>query len=317
MNNFKGPSDVFTLNNGSKIPCIGFGTWQTPDGETAVRVVKTALETGYRHIDTAAGYKNEAGVGEGVRASGIDREKIFVTSKVFNTDRGYQTTLNAFRKTMSELKLDYLDLYLIHWPAAANRFPDWEKINLETWRAMTELYKAGEIRAIGVSNFKPHHLKALMETEVKPMVNQIEFHPGQMQEETVSFCRENNIVVEAWSPLGQGRMLNDPTLAEIAARYGKSTAQLCIRWCLQNNVLPLPKSVTESRIVQNAQVFDFEISEEDMKTINEMPYIGGSGHVYPDSGASFQLRPHAPSPHSASFLQSTVRPPAHRPQYHH
>lgn len=278
MNNFKSPSDVFTLNNGSKIPCIGFGTWQTPDGETAVRVVKTALETGYRHIDTAAGYKNEAGVGEGVRASGIDREKIFVTSKVFNTDRGYQTTLNAFRKTMSELKLDYLDLYLIHWPAAANRFPDWEKINLETWRAMTELYKAGEIRAIGVSNFKPHHLKALMETEVKPMVNQIEFHPGQMQEETVSFCRENNIVVEAWSPLGQGRMLNDPTLAEIAARYGKSTAQLCIRWCLQNNVLPLPKSVTESRIVQNAQVFDFDISEEDMKTINEMPYIGGSGH---------------------------------------
>lgn len=278
MNNFKSPSDAFTLNNGSKIPCIGFGTWQTPDGETAVRVVKTALETGYRHIDTAAGYKNEAGVGEGVRASGIDREKIFVTSKVFNTDRGYQTTLNAFRKTMSELKLDYLDLYLIHWPAAANRFPDWEKINLETWRAMTELYKAGEIRAIGVSNFKPHHLKALMETEVKPMVNQIEFHPGQMQEETVSFCRENNIVVEAWSPLGQGRMLNDPTLAEIAARYGKSTAQLCIRWCLQNNVLPLPKSVTESRIVQNAQVFDFEISEEDMKTINEMPYIGGSGH---------------------------------------
>ena len=278
MNNFKSPSDAFTLNNGSKIPCIGFGTWQTPDGETAVRVVKTALETGYRHIDTAAGYKNEAGVGEGVRASGIDREKIFVTSKVFNTDRGYQTTLNAFRKTMSELKLDYLDLYLIHWPAAANRFPDWEKINLETWRAMTELYKAGEIKAIGVSNFKPHHLKALMETEVKPMVNQIEFHPGQMQEETVSFCRENNIVVEAWSPLGQGRMLNDPTLAEIAARYGKSTAQLCIRWCLQNNVLPLPKSVTESRIVQNAQVFDFEISEEDMKTINEMPYIGGSGH---------------------------------------
>lgn len=278
MNNFKSPSDAFTLNNGSKIPCIGFGTWQTPDGETAVRVVKTALETGYRHIDTAAGYKNEAGVGEGVRASGIDREKIFVTSKVFNTDRGYQTTLNAFRKTMSELKLDYLDLYLIHWPAAANRFPDWEKINLETWRAMTELYKAGEIKAIGVSNFKPHHLKALMETEVKPMVNQIEFHPGQMQEETVSFCRENNIVVEAWSPLGQGRMLNDPTLAEIAARYGKSTAQLCIRWCLQNNVLPLPKSVTESRIVQNAQVFDFDISEEDMKTINEMPYIGGSGH---------------------------------------
>ena len=278
MNNFKSPSDAFTLNNGCKIPCIGFGTWQTPDGETAVRAVKTALETGYRHIDTAAGYKNEAGVGEGVRASGIDREKIFVTSKVFNTDRGYQTTLNAFRKTMSELKLDYLDLYLIHWPAAANRFPDWEKINLETWRAMTELYKAGEIKAIGVSNFKPHHLKALMETEVKPMVNQIEFHPGQMQEETVSFCRENNIVVEAWSPLGQGRMLNDPTLAEIAARYGKSTAQLCIRWCLQNNVLPLPKSVTESRIVQNAQVFDFDISEEDMKTINEMPYIGGSGH---------------------------------------
>lgn len=278
MNNFKDPSDTFTLSNGSKIPCIGYGTWRTPDGETAVRVVKTALETGYRHIDTAAGYKNEAGVGEGVRASGIEREKVFVTSKVFNADRGYKSTLNAFRRTMSELKLGYLDLYLIHWPAAAHQFSDWEQINSDTWRAMTELYKAGEIKAIGVSNFKPHHLKALMEAEIKPMVNQIEFHPGQIQEETVSFCRENGIIVEAWGPLGQGRMLDDPTLGEIAARYGKSTAQLCIRWCLQNDVLPLPKSVTESRIIQNAQVFDFAISEEDMRKINEMPYIGGSGN---------------------------------------
>lgn len=277
MTELKNPQSAFTLSNGCKIPCIGYGTWRT-DEQTAVSSVKSAIEAGYRHIDTASGYKNEAGVGEGVRASGVNRGEIFITSKLFNTDRGYLTTINAFEKTLSELKTDYLDLYLIHWPAAAHQFENWEQINLDTWRAMTELYKAGKIKAIGVSNFKPHHLKALMETEVKPMVNQIEYHPGQTQDETVSFCRENDILVEAWGPLGQGRMLSDSKLNEIAGKYGKTAAQLCIKWCLQNNVLPLPKSVNEDRIRQNADVFDFEISGEDMKEINEMPYFGGSGN---------------------------------------
>jgi diketogulonate reductase-like aldo/keto reductase len=274
-------SDVLTLNNNYKIPCLGFGTWQTPDGSTAVIAVKKALESGYRHVDAAAIYGNEVSVGRGIAESGLDRADLFVTSKVWNKERGYETTLLAFEESLSDLQLDYLDLYLIHWPASASRFSDWENINLETWRAMTELYKKGRIRAIGVSNFLSHHLDPLMQTEVQPMVNQIEFHPGQMQEETVQYCKLNSILVEAWSPLGTGKMLSNLFLAGIARKYQKSVAQLCIRWCLQNDTLPLPKSVTPSRIEENAEVFDFTISEKDMAAINGMQYFGGSG-LHPD-----------------------------------
>lgn len=277
----KSLNDTFRLNNGYEIPCVGFGTWQTPDGETAVMAVSEAIKAGYRHIDTAACYENEVGVGQGIKASGADRETLFVTSKVWNTERGYEKTMAAFEKTLADLRLDYLDLYLIHWPASPSQFENWEEINLETWRAMTELYKAGKIKAIGVSNFLPRHLEALMKTEVPPMVNQIEYHPGLTQSETVSYCKAHNILVEAWSPLGTGRMLNNETLKSIAGQYGKSAAQLCIRWCLQNGVLPLPKSVTPSRIAENADVFDFEIEAEDMETIGAMPYFGGSG-LHPD-----------------------------------
>ena len=278
VNKMKKVTDTLRLSNGVEIPCVGFGTWQTPNGEVAVNSVKTALEVGYRHIDTAAVYKNEVSVGEGIIASGVDRKDIFVTSKVWNKCRGYETTLAAFEKTLADLKLDYLDLYLIHWPANAKQFDNWDEINLETWRAMTELYKTGKIRAIGVSNFLPHHLESLVKTEVAPMVNQIEFHPGFMQEETVKYCNDHGILVEAWSPLGTGRMLNNELLMGIAEKYGVSVAQLCIRWCLQNNTLPLPKSVTPSRIEENTRVFGFEISDDDMKTINAMEYCGGSGH---------------------------------------
>ncbi len=278
---FNSLKDTFTLNNGYKIPCIGFGTWQTPYGETAVNSVIEAIKSGYKHIDTAAIYGNEKSIGKAIKESGINRNEIFITSKVWNKDRGYKTTLAAFEKTINDLQIDYLDLYLIHWPASVNKFNDWDNINLETWRAMTELYKAGKIKSIGVSNFMPHHLKSLMETEVKPMIDQIEFHPGFMQEETFKYCNDNNILVEAWSPLGTGKMLDNETLKIVASKYNKSVAQLCIRWCLQNNTLPLPKSVTASRIKENTEIFDFVISNEDMKTINAMEYCGGSGH-HPD-----------------------------------
>lgn len=274
-------TDGFVLENGRKIPCIGYGTWQTPDGETAVASVKEAVRTGYRHIDAAACYGNEAGVGRGIYESGIARKELFVTSKVWNTERGYERTMAAFEKTLKDLSLDYLDLYLIHWPAASHQFDNWEEINLSTWKAMTELYKSGKVKAIGVSNFMPHHLKALMETEVPPMVDQIEFHPGMMQEETLDYCRDKGILVEAWSPLGTGRMLANPVLKEIAGTYHKSVAQLCIRWCLQHSVLPLPKSVTPARIAENAEVFDFEITAEDMSRIDRMDNFGGSG-LHPD-----------------------------------
>ena len=267
--------DTFTLNNGVEIPCVGFGTWQTPDGDTAVESVYTAIEAGYRHIDTASVYKNEKGIGKGILKSGVPRNELFITSKLWNADKGYDTTLAAFDKTLTDLGLEYLDLYLIHWPAIGNDGPEYNK---ETWRAFEKLYSEKRIRAIGVSNFKPHHLQALMEAaEVIPAVNQIEYHPGQMQHETVDFCRKYKILVEAWSPLGTGRMLTNLQLKNIAGQYEKSVAQLCIRWCLQNNALPLPKSVTPSRIKENTDIFDFEISPEDMELINALPYIGGSG----------------------------------------
>lgn len=273
--------DTFQLCNGYRIPCIGYGTWQAPDGETTVKSVKEAVKVGYRHIDTAACYGNEKSVGQGIRESGIDRSQLFITSKVWNTERGYETTLAAFEKSLKDLGVDYLDLYLIHWPASPSQFDDWEKINVETWRAMIQMYKAKKVRAIGVSNFMKHHLRALLEMEVKPMVNQIEFHPGQMQRETVDYCRANGMLIEGFSPLGTGKMLSNPDLMEIAEKYGRSTAQLCICWALQNGVLPLPKSVTPVRIAENSQVFDFEIAEADMEYINNMPYIGGSGN-HPD-----------------------------------
>ena len=273
-------ADTFKLNNGTEIPCVGFGTWQATEGKIAIDSVKYAIETGYRHIDTAAAYENEKSIGRAIIESGIDRKELFVTSKLWNTQRGYYTTLRAFEESLKDLSLDYLDLYLIHWPCNKDNGP---KVNADTWRAFEKLYRDGVIKAIGVSNFLTHHLQTLLKTaEIVPAVNQIEFHPGQMQSETLNFCRENNILVEAWAPLGRGSMLTNPQLMEIAARYGASVAQLCIKWCLQNGTLPLPKSVTPQRIIENVQVFNFSISDADMQIINNMPYIGGSG-LNPDT----------------------------------
>lgn len=274
----------YRLSNGKTVPVIGYGTWQTPSGDIAVQSVLAALECGYRHIDGAAIYRNEKSIGEAIKASPVPREEIFVTSKVWNTNRGYEKANLAFEKTLSDLQLDYLDLYLVHWPANALQYKDsWQQLNKDTWRALEHLYKAGRIKAIGVSNFLPHHLEPLIEgCEILPMVNQIEFHPGQMQPETIDYCRNKNILVEAWAPLGRGKLLENEVLKSIASGYQKSVAQICIKWCLQNGTLPLPKSVSPSRIKENMDVFDFTIQEEDMRLINELPNLGGSGE-HPDT----------------------------------
>ncbi len=272
-------TDCFTLSNGVRIPCVGYGTWQSSKEDAKNGVIK-AIEAGYRHIDTAAAYENEDAVGAGIRESGIKREELFVTTKHWITERGYDKTLRAIDASLKELGTEYVDLYLVHWPCVESRNPDWKRVNADTWRGFEQAYRDGKIRALGLSNFEKKHVDALMETaEIAPTVNQIEFHPGYTQMDNVRFSQQAGMLVEAWSPLGNGMVLNDPFLTEMASRYGKSVAQLCIRYALQHNVLPLPKSVTPSRIVQNTQVFDFEISAEDMSAIDSMPLLGFSTYL--------------------------------------
>lgn len=272
----------FVLNNEIIIPNIGYGTWKSPNDKTTTDAVLLAIKNGYRHIDTAAIYGNEESVGKAIKMCGVPRDQLFITSKVWNTNRGYKKTLLAFEETLKKLDLEYLDLYLIHWPASPNQFENWNEINLDTWRALEKLYKDGKVKSIGVSNFRKHHLEIILENyDVKPMINQLEIHPGFLQEELCNFCNENDIVVEAYSPLGSGEVLKNEVLLNLSVKYNKSVAQLCIRWCLQNNTLPLPKSVTESRIIENSQVFDFQISDEDMIIMNNIKLSEGLG-VDPD-----------------------------------
>ncbi|MCD7035189.1 aldo/keto reductase [Metabacillus sp. GX 13764] len=255
--------DKTTLHNGVKMPWFGLGVWKAENGDEVANAVKTAIQSGYLSIDTAAAYKNEDGVGRGIKESGANREDLFITTKVWNADQGYDSTLAAFDESMKKLGLDYLDLYLIHWPVEG-KYKD-------TWKAMEKLYKDGKVKAIGVCNFQIHHLKDLMEeAEVAPMVNQVEYHPQLAQKDLLQFCKDNQIQLEAWSPLMQGKLLDNPVLQEIATKHSKSTAHVILRWDLQNGVVTIPKSVKEHRIKGNAEVFDFELSREDMEKIDSL-----------------------------------------------
>ena len=251
-----------TLNNGSVMPQLGFGVWQVPDDE-ATSAVRTAIEAGYRSIDTAAIYENERGTGRGLASSGVPREELFVTTKLWNTDQGYDSTLRAFDASLDRLGLEYVDLYLIHWPV-----PELDRY-VETWKAFEKINSEGRAKAVGVSNFKPSHLRRLLdETSTVPAVNQIELHPYLQQSESRAFHAEHGIATEAWSPLGQGKeLLQEPVLSSLAGKYGKSPAQVVLRWHLQIGNVVIPKSVTPARIRENIDVFDFELDASDMEEI--------------------------------------------------
>ena len=262
----------YPLLNGKAIPSIGYGTYKLYDSE-CVNSVRDAIEQGFRLIDTAYLYKNEEAVGQGIRAASIPREDIFVTTKVWNTERGYDKTLKAFDESLKRLGLEYLDLFLIHWPAVVAKYPDFKELNLSSWKALMHLYKEGRVKAIGVSNFTVPHLEPLLDCEIKPMVTQLEFHPGYTQDDTVKLCKAHGIVVEAWSPLGRGRVLEDDRLKALASKYQISVAQLCIAYCYAHKIVPLVKSSHKERMQSNLDAYKLELAPEDVALIDA---IGGN-----------------------------------------
>ncbi|MDR1284935.1 MAG: aldo/keto reductase [Campylobacteraceae bacterium] len=252
---------TITLNNGVKMPIFGFGVWQIKDGSDVANAVREAINAGYQLIDTAAIYGNEEGVGEALKD--VKRDEVFVTTKVWNEEQGYDTTLRACEDSLKRLGLSYVDLYLVHWPVAG-------KLS-DTWKAMEKIYNDGLAKAIGVSNFYEYHLREIFKTaKIKPSVNQIEIHPILSQKEIREFCKKENIAVEAYSPLGRAKILNIPQIVAIAKKYGKTSAQVILRWHLQNDIIPIPKSLHVERIKENASIFDFELSQEDMAIIDAL-----------------------------------------------
>ena len=263
----------FILENGVELPFVGFGTYKV----TEEKIILDALDAGYRHLDTARMYKNEKMIGNALKDCGIHRSELFLTSKVWKGDLGYDNTLRSFEASINDLGVQYLDMFLIHWPQSTPD-ADWKPVLKETWKAMERLYEDCAVRAIGVSNHLPHHLlHILRDCNVRPMVNQLEFHPGYTQAATTGFCVNQGIQVEAWSPLGRTRVLEDPLVLELAEKYGKTPAQICLRFCLQSNILPLPKSSSPDRMKQNLELFDFDIELEDIFRLMTMPETGWSG----------------------------------------
>jgi diketogulonate reductase-like aldo/keto reductase len=255
--------DCTLLNNGLKMPWLGVGVHRINDGQDVEQAVRTALEIGYRSIDTATVYGNERGVGKMIRESSIPREDIFLTTKVWNIDQREKRILAAFEESLERLETEYVDLYLVHWPV--------KDCYQETWKVMEEIYQSGRAKAIGVSNFQAHHLEDILrDSQIVPAVNQIEFHPLLVQAELLNFCQERNIQVEAWSPLVEGQIVNVLSVQKIAEKYGKTPAQIALRWDLQHEVVTIPKSVHANRIAENTQIFDFELSQTDMRDLDAL-----------------------------------------------
>ena len=285
---FTKATDTYILADGTKIPCIGFGTWQSADGEEAYSSVLAALRSGYSHIDTAAAYGNEASVGKAIAdfcaESGVARSNIFVTTKLWNGDHGYVATKSAIDASLAKLGTEYIDLYLIHWPNPQKFRDCWEEKNAESWGAMEDARRSGKIRALGVSNFMPHHLEALSKTQVvAPLVNQIKLCPGETQGLTASYCADRGILLEAYSPMGTGKIFANKDMRALAQKYGVSVAQVCIRWSLQQGYLPLPKSVHSDRIAANLDVFGFSLSAEDCAAIADLQDSGITPARNPDT----------------------------------
>lgn len=273
--------DCYTLSNGVRIPCVGYGTYKAADGNGSA-VIRMALEAGYRYFDTASFYQTETYVAQALRDSGVSRSEVFLASKMWKDEMGYAQTKAAFQRTLERLETDYLDLYLIHWPRPDAGYGDWKQLDMDTWRAMEELYEAGKIRAIGLSNFLPQHIENLLQNgKIAPMVNQIEFHPGHTQEATVRYCQAHGIQVQAWSPMGRTRVLKDPLVQELAQNHGVSAAQICLRYAVQRQIIPLPKASSMERMKQNQDLFSFELTQEEMFRLDTMPPTGWSGQ-HPD-----------------------------------
>ena len=273
-------NNCFTLYNGVTIPCIGYGTYKAADTNSC-DIIATAAKAGYRFFDTASFYGTETFLAEALKQVGLPRNEVFITSKVWKAEMGYNETLEAFERTLKNLDTDYLDLYLIHWP----RYTldgEWKQTCIDTWKAMEELYEAGRVRAIGLSNFLPHHMDVILDNcNIKPMVNQLEVHPGYTQEAAIRYCQERDILVQAWSPLGRQRVLEEPLLIELAAKYDVTPAQICLRFLLQRDINPIPKASSFERMRNNMDIFDFSITTEDMHRLNTLPQTGWSGE-HPD-----------------------------------
>lgn len=268
-----GIRDCYTLNNGMKIPCIGYGTFKVQLGEeTGTDVVKRAIKAGYRYFDTASLYETEADLGQAIIESGIPREEFFIVTKLWFDEMGYEMAKKACEASLKRLQMDYVDIYLIHWPRANETDENWRELDIETWKAMEELVDEGKTKAIGLSNFLPHHIENLLpHCRIKPVVNQLEIHPGYSQEATIAYCKEQEIQLQAWSPLGRSRILEDPYFQGLASKYQVSVAQICLRFVVQKGIIPLPKATTYERMLENQDVFAFEISAEDMWRMETMP----------------------------------------------